>query len=47
VHIKGKIEKPFKCDKTKKCVDAGKAFRTQSELNRHLLRHGPMNFNCK
>lgn len=46
IHKGGKIEKPFKCDKTKKCIDAGKGFKTRGELNRHLLRHGPKNFIC-
>jgi uncharacterized Zn-finger protein len=39
VHKKGKIEKPYKCDKTQKCINKDVAFRTQGELNQHLKRY--------
>jgi uncharacterized Zn-finger protein len=42
----GRIEKTYKCTKVQKCIDKGVAFRTQGELNQHLLFHGPKKFIC-
>jgi uncharacterized Zn-finger protein len=42
----GRIEKLYKCIKVQKCIDKGVAFKTQGELNQHLIRHGPKNHKC-
>jgi KRAB domain-containing zinc finger protein len=46
MHKKSKIQKPYKCNKSKKCVNKGIAFQTQNELNQHLMRHGPKKYIC-
>jgi KRAB domain-containing zinc finger protein len=46
VHKRGKIEKPYKCEKAQKCINKDVAFRTQGELNQHLKRHDPKIHAC-
>jgi KRAB domain-containing zinc finger protein len=45
-HI-SKIEKPFKCKETQKCIDKEASFKTLTGLNRHLQLHGEKKFSCK
>jgi uncharacterized Zn-finger protein len=46
IHNGGKIAKPYKCQKARKCIDNDVAFKTLGELNQHLKRHGPKNYIC-
>jgi KRAB domain-containing zinc finger protein len=46
VHKGGKIEKPYKCDKSQKCIKKGTAFETEAKLKKHMTRHGEKTHFC-
>jgi uncharacterized Zn-finger protein len=41
-----KIEKPYKCKETQKCIDKSVSFENQRKLNQHLRLHGEKVFKC-
>jgi KRAB domain-containing zinc finger protein len=46
VHKKRGVKKPWKCDKTDKCIKKGIAFETETKLKYHFRRHGEKIYKC-